>query len=56
MGPVVYRDFAFDRQTFSPAFVVDLGDRSWDTFIVEIEKEAKELVGLVTELEVEKGV
>lgn len=56
MGPVVCRDFAFDRHTFSPAFVVDLGDRSRDTFIVEREKEAEELVGPVTELEVEKGV
>jgi hypothetical protein len=37
------------------AFTVDLGDRSWDTFVAETEKGAEELVGSVNEQEIEKG-
>lgn len=46
----------FDKSILSPAYVVDLGDRSRDTFTAEIEKEAEELVGLVTEHEVGRSV
>lgn len=35
---------------------MDLGDHSRDTFVVETEKEAKDLVGPVIDQEVEKGV
>lgn len=57
MNPIIRRDFTgFDRQILSPAFVVDLGNRSWDTFVVETEKEAEDIVGPVTKHEIEKGV
>jgi hypothetical protein len=57
VGPVVCRDFmGFDKPILSPTYVVDLGDRLRDTFTVEIEKEAEELVGLVTEHEVGRSV
>lgn len=35
---------------------MDLGDCPGDIFVVEIEKEAKGLVGLVMKHEVEKGI
>jgi hypothetical protein len=57
VGPVVRRDFAgFLKQILSHAFVVDLGDRSWDIFVAETEKEAEYLVGPVIEHEVDKGI
>lgn len=51
------RDFAgFLKPILSLAFYVDLGDRSGDIFMVEVEKETKDLVGLVSEHEFEKGM
>lgn len=35
---------------------MDLEGRSRDTFVVEIEKEVEDLVGLVTQHEVEQGI
>jgi hypothetical protein len=45
----------FDRQIFSSTFTVDLGDCSYELFVAETEMEAKDLVGLVTDAELEKG-
>lgn len=40
----------------SLAFAIELGEHTRDTFVVEIEKEAEELVGPVSEQEIEIGV
>lgn len=56
VGPVTRRDFAgFDKQILSPSFMVELGDRSRDTFAAKMEKEAKEIVGPTAEHEL-RGV
>lgn len=42
VGPVTRRNFAsFDKQVLSPAFMVELGDRSRDTSVAEMDKEAE---------------
>lgn len=57
VGLVTWRDSAsFLKQNLNLAFNVDLGDRPRDIFMVEVEKEAKDLVGPVLEHEVEKGI
>jgi hypothetical protein len=57
MDRVGSRDFdSFERPILCIAFTVDLADRSWDTFVAETKKGAVELVGSVTEQEIEKGV
>lgn len=46
IGPVTSRDFAgFDKPILSHTNVVELGDCSRDTFVMETEKEAEERVG-----------
>lgn len=56
MDLVGCRDFdGFERPILCPAFTVDLEDRSQDTFVAETEKGVEELVGSVTEQEIEKG-
>lgn len=46
IGPVTSRDFTgFDKPILCPTYVVELGDCSRDTFVVETEKEAEERVG-----------
>lgn len=57
MGSVTHRDFEiFERQILSPAFAIKLGKHARDTFVAEIEWEIEELVGLVFEQEIERGV
>lgn len=36
-------------------FAVKLGDRSWDLFVAETEKEVEDLVGPTTEVEIKNG-
>jgi hypothetical protein len=45
-----------DRPILSPVFAIELGDRSRDTFVAETEKEAEEIVGPISEQEIEKAV
>lgn len=53
---VTRRDFdGFNKQILSPAFIVELGDRSHDLFVMETEMEVEDLVGLVTKTKIEKG-
>lgn len=55
MGPIAHRDFnGFNRQILGPSFAVELWERARDTFVAETEREAKELVDPVIELEIER--
>jgi hypothetical protein len=44
------------KADFNLAFAIDLGHHSGDIFMAEIEKEAEDLVGPVTEHEVHKSI
>lgn len=55
MGPIAHRDFnGFNRHILGPSFAVELWERARDTFVVKTEREAKELVGPVIELKIER--
>lgn len=57
MGSVTRRDFeSFERQILSSAFAIELGKHARDTFVAEIEWVVEELVSLVFEQEIERGV
>lgn len=48
MSPVACRHFAgFVRQILSPIFLIDLGRRSRETFVAEIDKDAEGLINLL---------